>query len=185
MSNTKEKIIYLADELIRGRGYNAFSYYDISKTIGIKNAAIHYHFPTKTDLAVAVVEDHIKRFWEFTIQVESKKSIEKIKSYLNLFSQIQTENKLPLISSLSSDWETLEPSVQQALKKHLEDNINWLVNVLEEGKKNGNFVFKNSAETKAFQIITNMQSATQLSRISGSDGFQLLKFAIINDLINQ
>ncbi|MBB4046226.1 AcrR family transcriptional regulator [Bacteroides reticulotermitis] len=39
----------MADELIKTIGYNAFSYADISKQLNIKNAAIHYYFPTKSD----------------------------------------------------------------------------------------------------------------------------------------
>jgi AcrR family transcriptional regulator len=34
--NTREQIIQLADNLTREKGYNAFSFYDISKKVGIK-----------------------------------------------------------------------------------------------------------------------------------------------------
>ena len=43
---TKDKIRNLAEELIRTKGYNAFSYADLSAPLQIKNAAIHYHFPS-------------------------------------------------------------------------------------------------------------------------------------------
>ncbi len=62
--NTREQIIQLADTLIRERGYNAFSFYDISKKIEFKTAYIHYHFPVKLNLGVAVIERHIKNLFK-------------------------------------------------------------------------------------------------------------------------
>ena len=53
MSITREKILELGENLIRTKGYNAFSYQDISSKLGIKNAAVHYYFPTKSPPAYA------------------------------------------------------------------------------------------------------------------------------------
>jgi TetR/AcrR family transcriptional regulator, transcriptional repressor for nem operon len=184
MSNTKEKIVFLADDLIRSRGFNAFSYYDISKSIGIKNAAIHYHFPTKTDLGLAVVNDHIRQFKDFAVLQENKKSIDKVKAFLNFYSQIASEKKICIIGALSTDWETLEGPIQDGMKQYTEQLNSWLISVLEEGKKDGTLNLKTSPETKALQIITNMIAATQLSKIKGLDGIQMLKITIINELIN-
>ena len=44
-SDTREQIIDRASELMMQRGFNGFSYSDISAPLGVKNAAIHYHFP--------------------------------------------------------------------------------------------------------------------------------------------
>ena len=90
--NTREQIIQLADSLIREKGYNAFSFYDISKSVGIKTASIHYHFPAKSDLGIAVIEHHIqhlelvkKKFESeifcllIRINKETKKSLSGIK----------------------------------------------------------------------------------------------------------
>ena len=52
MNDTRNEIIRLGSELIRSIGYNSFSYADISKALNIKNAAIHYYFPSKSDLGV-------------------------------------------------------------------------------------------------------------------------------------
>ena len=62
MRSTKKTIVHLGDELIRRNGYNAFSYADIAKSLQVKNAPIHYHFPSKSDLATAIVDWHIQSF---------------------------------------------------------------------------------------------------------------------------
>ena len=54
-SNTREQIINKAAQLMLQRGLNGFSYRDISEPLGVKNAAIHYHFPSKADLVLALI----------------------------------------------------------------------------------------------------------------------------------
>ena len=54
--DTKNQILKRADKLLLERGFNGFSYKDISTPMGIKNAAIHYHFATKEDLGVALFD---------------------------------------------------------------------------------------------------------------------------------
>ena len=63
-SETAEQILDLAETLIQTRGYSAFSYQDIADSLGIRKASIHYHFPSKADLGVAVVDRYIARFGE-------------------------------------------------------------------------------------------------------------------------
>src|SRR6201987_6515356 len=61
-SETAEQILELAEMLIQTRGYSAFSYQDIADSLGIRKASIHYHFPSKTDLGIAVVDRYVARF---------------------------------------------------------------------------------------------------------------------------
>jgi TetR/AcrR family transcriptional repressor of nem operon len=41
---------------VQARGYNALSFREIAKDVGIKSASIHYYFPTKGDLGVALAK---------------------------------------------------------------------------------------------------------------------------------
>src|SRR5258706_8540998 len=61
-SDTGEQILDLAETLIQTRGYSAFSYQDIADSLGIRKASIRYHFPSKTELGIAVVDRYIARF---------------------------------------------------------------------------------------------------------------------------
>ena len=64
MNDTRSEIIRLGSELIRSIGYNSFSYADISKALNIKNAAIHYYFPSKSDLGVEIIRKNLNAFNE-------------------------------------------------------------------------------------------------------------------------
>ena len=58
ISDTREQIMDRAGHLLMSRGFNGFSYRDISSHLGIKNAAVHYHFRSKADLALALVDQY-------------------------------------------------------------------------------------------------------------------------------
>ena len=60
--DTSEEILNAAEDLLQRRGYNAFSYHHIAVQLGVRNAAIHYHFPAKEDLGVALVKRYQERF---------------------------------------------------------------------------------------------------------------------------
>ena len=45
--HTAQKILDVAQDMVRNRGYSAFSYADISAQVGIRKASIHYALPLK------------------------------------------------------------------------------------------------------------------------------------------
>ena len=53
-----------AEGRIRTAGYNGFSFRDIASDVGVKSSSIHYYFPAKEDLGVAVARRYRERFFE-------------------------------------------------------------------------------------------------------------------------
>jgi TetR/AcrR family transcriptional repressor of nem operon len=48
-------ILDAAERRIRTGGYDGFSFREIAADVGVKSSSVHYHFPTKEQLAAAVV----------------------------------------------------------------------------------------------------------------------------------
>lgn len=55
MSEIVTAILDAAEKRIRVGGFGGFSFREIAADVGIKSSSVHYHFPTKEDLAAAVV----------------------------------------------------------------------------------------------------------------------------------
>ena len=53
--DTKTALMDAAEQAVRARGHDGFSYADLSEIIGIRKASIHYHFPAKADLLTAIM----------------------------------------------------------------------------------------------------------------------------------
>jgi TetR/AcrR family transcriptional repressor of nem operon len=55
VSDMKTAIMDAAERRIQSGGFGGFSFREIAADVGVKSSSIHYHFPTKEDLAAAVV----------------------------------------------------------------------------------------------------------------------------------
>lgn len=181
----REEIIQLADTLIRQIGFNAFSFYEISEKVGIKTASIHYHFPKKSDLAVAVIAYHFNNLKVSIEKLEGRSPIEQLDKFFSIYSNIQKEKNVCLVGSLASDFNTLEEKVQHKLKEFSDLMLAWVSNFLEEGKTENVFQYEGLSRTKALMIITNMLAIVQLSRLTNSNDFEVLKESIKNELIKK
>jgi len=180
--DTRSEIIRIGDTLIREKGYNAFSFSDISKQLKIKNASIHYHFPTKTLLGVSIVREHIQQL-EILKQKNSKKDpLDKLNSFLSIYSTARSENKVCLVGSLATDLYTVDEEVQLELKKLVTNILQWVIEILDEGKSKKKFKFQIPTRIKAIMIITNMLASLQLTRLTNEKDFQQIKQTIIKDL---
>ena len=80
--DTKVEILDLAEDLLLNRGFNGFSYAHISSALKIKNAAIHYYFPAKADLGLAIIQRARERFasWTQDERMSGKSAKEKLES---------------------------------------------------------------------------------------------------------
>ncbi|PWB23770.1 TetR/AcrR family transcriptional regulator [Flavobacterium sp. HTF] len=179
---TKENIITKADQFIRDKGYNAFSFKDISNDIGIKTASIHYHFPTKSDLGVATIREHIDRCETLIKKVANESPLKKLEAFLDVQTQIKYENKVCIVGSLATDLNTLDESIKTELKKFAELVLNWITEILTEGKELKIFDFQTTPRTKALMIITNMVAIIQLSRLTDENDFEIVKETILKEL---
>lgn len=183
MADTKISIIKLGDQLIRQKGYNAFSYADISKQLNIKNAAVHYHFPSKTDLGLAIIDLHLQNLELFKKDKTSLSPIQKVEAFLGIYEEIRLEQKICLVGAMATDWDTLEPSIRNKMQNFTDEILQWLISVLEEGLTQGVFHFAGSAHTKALMLISNMLAATQLARVTGMQNFETIKAEVVKGLI--
>lgn len=179
---TREQIVGLADELIREKGYNAFSFYDISRSIGIKTASVHYHFPAKSDLGIAVIEQHSVILQKLVEKYKDKPAREQLDKFFSIYTRMSGENKVCLVGSLATDLNTLDEPIKDKLRIFTGMMISWVTDFLEQGREECTFHFEGKARTKALMLLTNMMAVVQLSRITGDKDLKLVIQTIKNDL---
>ncbi|MBO9591830.1 MAG: TetR/AcrR family transcriptional regulator [Niabella sp.] len=183
--STRSEIIRIGDALLRERGFNAFSFSDISRALQIRNASIHYHFPTKTALGLAIIAEYEERFARLRKSLKDRPVMEKLEAFFNVYIAAKEENKICLVGSLATDFYTVDAEIQEALGNIVQQVLNWLISILEEGKAQGRFFFNLPVRTKALMITTNMIAALQLTRITGKKDFKEIKQTLINELIHK
>lgn len=170
VTTTKESIIDRALDLLLQRGLNGFSYRDISKHLSIKNAAIHYYFPTKMDLIKAIIEENYKIFKKGTSEFMAYggKARPQLEG-LFMYTADEYERGCPicLIGSLAIDYDDLSEDVQSANEQFINNSLRWFTRVLEVGLEQQEFRFSGTPNTKAVTILATIQGARQMARAHG------------------
>lgn len=170
VSNTREQIVDTALQLLMQRGMNGFSYRDISEPLGIKNAAVHYHFPSKAKLIKSVIKESHQALRKKTAEFmayggAAMPQLEGLFEYT--LKQCECGRPVCLAGALSVDYEELSSGTKDALNRFMDDTVEWLTKVLETGREQDEFQFNGGARSKAISILTMIQGARQLARIHG------------------
>ena len=124
-SETAEQILDLAETLIQTRGYSAFSYQDIADGLGIRKASIHYHFPSKTDLGIAVVDRYVARFGDALTAIaddQSQSSMTMLDFYVEPYLEFAaTPDRVCLCGALAGEMMALPPEVARTGRSFFPD----------------------------------------------------------------
>ena len=168
ISDTRDQIMAKATELLTQRGFNGFSYRDISTHLGMKNAAIHYHFPVKADLALALVEEYQQTLRHRTSEFMAYggPALQQMEGLFK-FTEIQYNqgHSICPFGALAVDFDDLPNEVKESTEKFMSDSVKWLTRVLEVGKEQDEFKFEGDPAQKAIGILATLQGARQMARI--------------------
>lgn len=183
-TDTKEKIIELGTALIKSIGYPSLSYQQISSQLGIKNAAIHYHYPSKEDLGRDIVRNEMACFEQIISGVSELGPLEKLEGFLvNYRLHLEEGNKICLIGAGASDYQGLPKSMQEAYVEYFLLVKNWFTDLLETGRTAGVFHFKGESVNRASVMISALAGALQHGRIVGNDYYDAVIAELKEDLL--
>ncbi len=180
--NTRDKIVYLADEFIRTQGYNAFSYSDIGKYMAMRPAAVHYHFPIKTDLGLEVIRRELARVAQFRRQAPDGSGGDQLKRLFQTFWRQAVEGRLCLMGSLTSDFTTFDDPMQDAVRNLCGEIASWVADCLEEERKEGRMRFEGNAADRALLIVSTLLSSLLMGRVLGMEVFVPMADQLLKDL---
>ncbi|MHC1757223.1 MAG: TetR/AcrR family transcriptional regulator [Methanosarcina sp.] len=170
MNKTNQQILHYAGNFLQCRGYNGFSYSDISRKLGIKNAAIHHYYPQKEDLVATFLEVSRQKFTENIAQIaESGGSArEQLQYYFDYALKEFDEGKsICPPGSVMLDFEELPEKVKKQHLLLLDEIMTWLSRVLKTGLERGELSFSDPVDVRADAIFETLLGARQLSSIKG------------------
>lgn len=179
-SDTKTQIIDIAEHLLLDKGFNAFSYKHISTRLGIKNAAIHYHFPSKEDLGVAVIQRTRRNFQAGAQELETQNLSpwQKLDWFFNIYLNNLQKREVCLGGSLGTDFNAIPGKMQVEIQTLVSELLTWLEKLLEDGRHQGDFSFSGNPAEKAVVVLASVQGALQIARVTSSKQF----YATMNQL---
>jgi TetR/AcrR family transcriptional repressor of nem operon len=173
LTDTRTEILDLAQELVETKGYNGFSYRDIADRIGIRTAAVHYHFATKADLGTELLLYYHQKLKASLQRIDEQVRAprRKLERYVQLFTTtLKGGNRICLCAVLAVEYPTLPTAVQRELKSFIEENESWIAHVLAQGRKSKALEFDGSTASAARAMYATLQGAIAVSRVAEDPG---------------
>ena len=169
-ARTPTRILDTAEKLVQVRGFNAFSYADIAKALGIQKASLHHHFATKADLGLALVARYRQDFLGALAAIESETAdpLERLARYGDLYGSVLRRKRMCLCGMLAADVATLPKGMRASVSEFFAENERWLTRVLETGRAAGALEFDESAASMAAFFISSLEGAMLMARGSGN-----------------
>ncbi len=168
-------------------GYAGFSYADIAKTVKISKASIHHHFPTKADLAVAVLSRHRAALLEGAEAIDHNISdpLKRLRAYAQYWEGCIDDGTQPfcVAALLAAELPGLPDEVGAELKLHFEGLKKWIRRTLAAGVKDHTIRIQGSLDVEADAFMATMHGALLASRVSGTcDAFREIAFSTLKKL---
>jgi TetR/AcrR family transcriptional repressor of nem operon len=170
MNNTNQQILSYGRTFLQCRGYNGFSYRDISQKLGIKNAAIHHYYPQKEDLVATIFESIRQQFTKDIAKMAQSgcSAREQLQYFFDfMLREFDEGRNICPIGSLILDFEELPMKVKEQHLLLLDNVLAWFSGGLRIGMESNEFDFSEPVDMRAEAIVETLLGARQLASIKG------------------
>jgi TetR/AcrR family transcriptional repressor of nem operon len=169
---TADLILDVAHKLLAERGFSAFSYADIADAIQIRKASIHYHFPSKTDLVVAVLNRHRARMEDGLAQLEESipSPPDRLRRYVDHWEACIRNMSEPfcIAALLGAELPSLPEEVQAEVGKHFTSLRQWIARTLKAGVKLKTIELRGTADVEAEMLMAALHGGMISARVNKS-----------------
>ncbi|MEX5322931.1 TetR/AcrR family transcriptional regulator [Pseudomonas shirazica] len=168
---TRDALIQTAEGLMRTKGYAAFSYADLADAVGIRKASIHYHFPTKEDLGIAIVEEYVSRVKaEFErIEINHPTALDRLHAFFVLFHASTEGGLLPLCGALAAEMAALPDGLQRQTRRFFDVQLSWLTKVMDQGITSGEITEGRGAREKSYLLLSILEGSSFINWATNED----------------
>ena len=165
-SKNKDKLLEVAQRLVQEKGYQGFSFHDLSAEVGITTASIHYHFPKKEDLGAALIQKYSSCFQSIIDEIQEKHEAprDQFEALLGVFDSTMGCKKICICGALSGEFHGLPESLQIELKTFIEASTQGIQQIIEAAQANGDISKDHNAEGLAQLWNYTLQGAMSIGR---------------------
>jgi TetR/AcrR family transcriptional regulator, transcriptional repressor for nem operon len=171
LATTSDEILRCARSLLIEGGYNGFSYADIAKVVGIRNASIHHHFPSKADLVRTLVARYREEAEAGIAGLERQfpDPAEQLRAYVGYWEICIADASAPfcVCAMLASQIPVLPQEVVLEVRAHFRAISGWLTSIFERGAKQGRLRFTGPARAEAEAFMASVHGAMLSARAYG------------------
>ena len=154
----RDLILDAADRLLARYGYRKMTIDDLAREVGIGKGTIYLHFKSKEDVALSRIDRVIERLKTELKKVAStdEEPAVRLRSMLMLRVIYRFDSVQHYTESLNQVMAAIRPSLLERRKHYFEAEARIIAEVLKEGRRAGDFFFKDAMATaRALLAATN------------------------------
>lgn len=162
--DTREAILAAGRLAVQAHGYNALSFRELAKDVGIKSASVHYYFPTKGDLAAALAGRYADEAEAFLgeLSVSGLPHDELMRAYAGAFRvALENDNRMCLCGIMTAEYDGLPPEARVEVDRFAQVNTEWLAATLARRHRK---TTPQELEQRAVAIFAAIEGAQLIAR---------------------
>lgn len=164
MPDTVEQLLASAEQRIRSQGFHSVSFRDLASELGIKSSSVHYHFPQKQDLGVAVIRRYRDAFFSGLENntAQASNPDEVLAAFVAAYREaLMGTGNICLCGILGAETQGLPEKVSQEVAGFLKENIAWLAERLDPAMD------ASARHATATGVVATLHGAMLLARAIG------------------
>ena len=107
---------------------------------------------------------------------------EQLKTLIRTFFSSSRKGRICLTGSLTPDYATLPPLLQDKVQQMCRTILDWVAGCLEKGRSEGRFSFDGKPEDRALLVMSGLLSSLLLSRVLGESVFDSMIGQLLKDI---
>ncbi len=168
--DTRTSILDAAQDLVQRQSISGVSFQELAKRTGIKKGSMYYHFESKDDLTLALLERATIELRESFERGEGKTPKQRLAYYFNIYRlYVIPSEKLCPGGAFAGEWDKLSEPVQEQVKRLLMAQSKGLKSVIAAGVETGDFNDQGQSLDELTQwIVSCIQGSLLVCRIYDS-----------------
>ena len=165
MTNKREQISAVATRAIQKSGLRSVSFRNLADEVGVKSSSVHYHFPTKPDLAHSMVRNYTERF-EVQLEDITRQQptlLGKIEAFVDVFEGVLAGQDLCLCGMMAAELTALDDKTRRALLHFFQIAEGWLEKAFVAHEHQLNLKIKPAQLAKIF--MSGLEGAILIDRV--------------------
>jgi AcrR family transcriptional regulator len=171
-TDTRDRILDIGERMMMQVGYHGLTFHDIADELGVKTAAVHYHFRTKADLGVAVLVRYGVKFDAWQAQHASSSPAARLQAYLELGRYVVSLHRACALGLIITQLDTVPDELRVTTRLVQERILAFYAQTLDEGRAKGQITFPGDAADKAVEVSCALVGAQQLARAYGPETYE-------------
>lgn len=187
---TRLNILRKAFELIYEKGYQTTSVDEIIATTQVTKGAFYYHFKTKDEMGLAIINELMRSSFQDTFIDPFKLSENPLDTIYNLMENILMDNEFLKVeygcptSNFTQEMAPWNIEFTKALNKLSSEWENAMIIAIEKGKKNGKVQPDVNAKGVAIFVMSGYWGIRNLGKLENSKSIYLVYLKQLTSYFN-